>query len=89
MANITSLVNTQWYLGLPFNDSSNPRLGIAESGEQILGQSLIGVQVGNEPDLYGSVSRTGLTATPSNVFLSSTVHARLHMHPQITWVSLA
>ena len=56
MSNISSLVNTQWYLGVPFNDTTNLRLGIAEYGEAVLGQYLIGLQVGNEPDLYGAVS---------------------------------
>ena len=60
MGNITSLVNTQWYIGVPFNDTSNLRLGIAEYGEKILGPSLIGIQAGNEPDLYGAVSHVVL-----------------------------
>lgn len=34
------------------NDTSNLRLQIAEVGEGILGANLIGLQVGNEPDLY-------------------------------------
>lgn len=52
LANISALVNTKWYLGVPLNDSSNLRLAIAEYGERILGGSLLGLQVGNEPDLY-------------------------------------
>jgi len=35
------------------NDTNNPRLGIAEVGEAILGDNLLGLQVGNEPNLYG------------------------------------
>ncbi|KAF8591731.1 glycoside hydrolase family 79 protein [Ramaria rubella] len=66
MANITSLVNTQWFLGVPFNDTANPRLGIAEYGEQILGQSLIGLQVGNEPDLYGDHGARPSTYAPTD-----------------------
>ena len=38
--------------GIPFNDTSNWRLQIAEKGQQILGDNLAGLQVGNEPDLY-------------------------------------
>lgn len=38
--------------GIPFNDTSNFRLQIAEVGQAILGEDLIGLQVGNEPDLY-------------------------------------
>jgi hypothetical protein len=50
--NISSLVKVRWYLGVPFNDTSNFRLAIMEQGQQILGDHLIGLQVGNEPDLY-------------------------------------
>ncbi|KAJ7476225.1 glycoside hydrolase family 79 protein [Mycena latifolia] len=52
LANISSLVNVDWYLGIPMNDTSHLRLGIAEAGEAILGDRLIGFQVGNEPDQY-------------------------------------
>jgi hypothetical protein len=53
LGNISALVNVQWYLGVPFNDTNNLRLGIVEQGEAILGDRLIGMQAGNEPDLYG------------------------------------
>jgi len=52
LRNISSLVNVRWHLGIPFNDTSNFRLAIAEQGQAILGDYLIGLQVGNEPDLY-------------------------------------
>ncbi|KAJ7757813.1 glycoside hydrolase family 79 protein [Mycena maculata] len=52
LANISALVNVNWYLGIPLNDTSHLRLGIAEVGEAILGDRLIGFQVGNEPDQY-------------------------------------
>jgi len=61
MLSISSLVNTQWFMGIPFNDTANPRLGIAEYSEQILGQYLLGFQLGNEPDLYGSVRKFAVT----------------------------
>ncbi|CAK5262555.1 unnamed protein product [Mycena citricolor] len=38
LANVSSLVNVEWYLGIPLNDTTNLRLQIAE--------------VGNEPDQY-------------------------------------
>ena len=38
--------------GVPLNDSSNLRLGIAELSQAVLGDRLRGLQVGNEPDLY-------------------------------------
>lgn len=40
------------YSGIPFNDTTNFRLAIAERGQAILGDYLIGIQAGNEPDLY-------------------------------------
>ncbi|KAI0354195.1 glycoside hydrolase family 79 protein [Trametes cingulata] len=52
LSNISSLVNVKWYLGVPLNDTSDLRLEIVEWGERILGDNLIGLQVGNEPDLY-------------------------------------
>ncbi|KAJ6588734.1 glycoside hydrolase family 79 protein [Mycena capillaripes] len=52
LSNISSLVNVKWYVGVPFNDTSDFRLQIVELSETILGDNLIGVQVGNEPDLY-------------------------------------
>ncbi|KAJ8495477.1 hypothetical protein ONZ45_g12847 [Pleurotus djamor] len=52
MRNISSFVNVRWFLGIPFNDTAFPRLGIASVGSQILGDYLIGLQAGNEPDLY-------------------------------------
>ena len=39
-------------IGVPLNDTSILRLQIAELGESILGNNLIGLQIGNEPDLY-------------------------------------
>ncbi|KAF5339473.1 hypothetical protein D9758_015323 [Tetrapyrgos nigripes] len=51
MRNISDFLNIRWYLGIPFNDT-NWRLQIAERGEEILGDYLLGLQAGNEPDLY-------------------------------------
>lgn len=54
MGNVQLLrrVQLNFLLGIPLNDTSNLRLGIAEAGETILGDKLIGFQVGNEPDQY-------------------------------------
>ncbi|KAL0954378.1 hypothetical protein HGRIS_003363 [Hohenbuehelia grisea] len=52
MSNISSLTNVRWYLGIPLNETANLRLQIAEVGEPILGDNLLGWQIGNEPDLY-------------------------------------
>lgn len=42
------------FSGIPFIDTANFRLQIAEYGEAILGDKLLGLQAGNEPDLYAS-----------------------------------
>ena len=50
------LVNAFFFstLGIPFNDTVNWRLEIAEKGQQILGENLLGLQAGNEPDFYAT-----------------------------------
>jgi hypothetical protein len=52
LSNISAVVDVKWFLGIPFNDSVNWRLSIAEYGQQILGDNLLGLQAGNEPDFY-------------------------------------
>ncbi|KAI0673206.1 glycoside hydrolase superfamily [Trametes maxima] len=52
LSNVSALVNAKWYLGIPMNDTSNLRLQIAEAADAILGDNVLGYQVGNEPDLY-------------------------------------
>lgn len=56
MSNITSLVGTEWFFGLSFNETevTDPTGNVpiaAKYATQILGSSLRGLQVGNEPDL--------------------------------------
>jgi hypothetical protein len=41
-------------LGIPFFQTSPFNLAIAEIGQSILGDNLIGLQGGNEPDLYAA-----------------------------------
>jgi hypothetical protein len=53
MENVTSLLDTTWFFGLPYDNPSN-NTGISEIAatvEDILGSSLLGFQLGNEPDL--------------------------------------
>ncbi|KAG1777941.1 glycoside hydrolase family 79 protein [Suillus placidus] len=64
MAEISALTDVYWYMGVPFNDTQNWRLQIAEVGEAMLGKYLIGLQAGNEPDLY---SRHGHRPNPSGL----------------------
>ncbi|KAF9484215.1 glycoside hydrolase family 79 protein [Pholiota conissans] len=68
LRNISSLVNVRWHLGIPFNDTQNFRLAIAERGQQILGDHLMGLQVGNEPDLYADHGHRPSTYSPYDYF---------------------
>ncbi|KAF9484212.1 glycoside hydrolase family 79 protein [Pholiota conissans] len=68
LGNISTLVNVRWYLGVPFNDTSNFRLQIIEQGQAILGDHLIAVQAGNEPDLYGSHGHRALNYSQQDYF---------------------
>ncbi|KZT21347.1 glycoside hydrolase family 79 protein [Neolentinus lepideus HHB14362 ss-1] len=68
MANVTALTNVKWYLGVPFNDSSNWRLQIAEVGDSVLGDNLLGLQAANEPDLYVSHGHRPSTYGPFDYF---------------------
>ncbi|TBU60015.1 hypothetical protein BD310DRAFT_947603 [Dichomitus squalens] len=52
--NVSHLVSAKWYLGIPMNDTSHLRLQIAEQADAILGDNVLGYQVGNEPDLYAT-----------------------------------
>jgi hypothetical protein len=71
LANISALVNVNWYLGIPFNESSDFRLGIAEYAPLILGNNLIGLQVGQAPDEYAT---EGLRSTVRLLPLSNGHH---------------
>ena len=41
-------------IGIPFFNTTPFALEIVESGQQILGEYLLGFQAGNEPDLYAA-----------------------------------
>ncbi|RPD77290.1 hypothetical protein L226DRAFT_505448 [Lentinus tigrinus ALCF2SS1-7] len=68
LSNISSLVNAKWYLGIPFNDTTHLRLQIAEAADSILGDNVLGYQVGNEPDLYASHERRPADYDPQDYF---------------------
>jgi hypothetical protein len=56
MANISAVVGVDWYFGLPFNQSavenkSDNIYEVAQTAQAILGERLLGLQMGNEPDL--------------------------------------
>ncbi|KAH6912147.1 glycoside hydrolase superfamily [Coprinopsis sp. MPI-PUGE-AT-0042] len=54
LGNISALVegSVDWFLGVPFLRARDFRLDIVGVGQSVLGERLVGVQVGNEPDLY-------------------------------------
>ncbi|KAJ7461813.1 glycoside hydrolase family 79 protein [Mycena galericulata] len=66
LSNISALVNVKWYLGVPFNDTSDFRLQIVEYGEAILGDNLLGIQVANEPDLYAAHGHRNQSYDPAD-----------------------
>lgn len=56
MANVSSLINVEWFFGLSFNETSvaahNPNVPVAaEWVQRILGSNLRGLALGNEPDM--------------------------------------
>ncbi|KAF8316072.1 hypothetical protein DL93DRAFT_2193867 [Clavulina sp. PMI_390] len=64
LGNITALTSANWYLGLPFGYPVNVTgiVSIAEISQQVLGDSLLALQLGNEPDLFGA----GLRGRPTS-----------------------
>ncbi|THH33379.1 hypothetical protein EUX98_g814 [Antrodiella citrinella] len=68
LSNISALTNVKWFLGIPFNDTANFALEIAQYGEQILGNNLLGLQVANEPDLYARHSHRPQNYTQYDFF---------------------
>ncbi|KAG8895879.1 hypothetical protein FRC01_012152, partial [Tulasnella sp. 417] len=56
MAEISKLVNANWFFGIPFvnqNADGNAAL-VLQNARSILGKNLLGLQLANEPDLYDS-----------------------------------
>ncbi|TFK33314.1 glycoside hydrolase family 79 protein [Crucibulum laeve] len=66
--NISQLTNVKWFMGIPFNDSVSWRLQIAEHGQTILGDNLLGLQAGNEPDFYSGNGVRESTYSPWDYF---------------------
>ncbi|KAJ7168530.1 hypothetical protein C8R46DRAFT_1267699 [Mycena filopes] len=88
LANISALVNVQWYLGIPLNDTQHIRLEIAEVAEEVLRDNLLGFQVGNEPDQYGMHHHRPITYSPADYTADfGLVQAALGTDPKITSVA--
>lgn len=52
MGNISSLVNVDWILGVPWFVTQPFDLAIIPAADEILGDHLLGLQTANEPDMY-------------------------------------
>ncbi|RDB17642.1 Beta-glucuronidase [Hypsizygus marmoreus] len=70
VANITALVNVRCPTGIPFAtyNGTGWSLEIAELGQEILGDHLLGLQGGNEPDLYAAHNHRPKSYTPADYF---------------------
>ncbi|CAE6465695.1 unnamed protein product [Rhizoctonia solani] len=68
MKNIGDLVNANFYFGLNFfnPDNETNAVLVAQTAEKILGDRLLGFQLGNEPDLYGSHGRRNSSYSMEN-----------------------
>lgn len=66
MNNISSLLNIGWFLGLPFNQTETFDLNIGMLGQEILGDNLVALQSGNEPDLYGRHGKRPMPYLPAD-----------------------
>ncbi|KAG8944488.1 hypothetical protein FRC00_010559, partial [Tulasnella sp. 408] len=61
MAEISKLVNANWFFGIPFvnsNADGNAAL-VLQQARSTLGQNLLGLQLANEPDLYSINQKKG------------------------------
>jgi hypothetical protein len=63
MRNISSLVNVHWFLGIPWFITQPFDLAIVTASQEILGDYLLGLQAGNEPDMYSIPSHGHRNAT--------------------------
>ncbi|KAJ6577637.1 hypothetical protein B0H19DRAFT_932173 [Mycena capillaripes] len=52
MRNISSFVNVHWFLGIPWFVTQPFDTKIITASQEILGDYLLGLQAGNEPDMY-------------------------------------
>ncbi|KAJ7897686.1 hypothetical protein B0H14DRAFT_3589721 [Mycena olivaceomarginata] len=64
MRNISSLVNVHWFLGIPWFVTTPFDTAIIRAADEILGDYLLGLQAGNEPDMYNLHGHRGDTYSP-------------------------
>ncbi|KAF7307934.1 Glyco-hydro-79C domain-containing protein [Mycena kentingensis (nom. inval.)] len=68
MANISALVNVDWFLGIPWFITQPFDLKLVGAAEAILGDRVIGYQASNEPDLYIAHGHRASTYGPFDYF---------------------
>ncbi|KAJ7617286.1 glycoside hydrolase family 79 protein [Roridomyces roridus] len=64
MRNISSFVNVHWFLGVPWFVTTPFDTAIVRASDEILGDYLLGLQAGNEPDFYTLHGHRGATYGP-------------------------
>ncbi|KAF7325829.1 Glyco-hydro-79C domain-containing protein [Mycena kentingensis (nom. inval.)] len=52
MSKISSFVNVRWFIGIPWFVTQPFELAIVQAANELLGDSLLGIQAANEPDMY-------------------------------------
>ncbi|KIY63991.1 glycoside hydrolase family 79 protein [Cylindrobasidium torrendii FP15055 ss-10] len=68
MSAISDLVNVRWFLGIPFFDTNPFDLSLSQASRAILGDKLLGLQAGNEPDLYSRHGHRNSDYAPQNYY---------------------
>ncbi|KAJ7200294.1 hypothetical protein GGX14DRAFT_466601 [Mycena pura] len=68
MRNISSFVNVHWFLGIPWFVTQPFDTAIVTAADEILGDYLLGLQAGNEPDMYTLHGHRPTTYSPSDYF---------------------
>ncbi|KAF8624071.1 hypothetical protein AX15_006082 [Amanita polypyramis BW_CC] len=85
MSNISNSLNVRWFLGIPFNKTNPFQLDIAEKGQAILGDRLIGLQAGNEPDFYAMFNKRPANYTVWDYYNDvGNLTSQMNNNPQIT-----
>ncbi|KAJ6548770.1 hypothetical protein B0H19DRAFT_1221069 [Mycena capillaripes] len=64
MRNISSFVNVHWFLGIPWFITQPFDTAIITAADEILGDYLLGLQAGNEPDMYNLHGHRPSTYSP-------------------------
>ncbi|KAK7018564.1 Glyco-hydro-79C domain-containing protein [Favolaschia claudopus] len=64
MGKISQLVNIHWFVGIPWFVTTPFATAIVKAADEELGDHLLGLQAGNEPDMYTLHGHRGATYSP-------------------------